>query len=231
MTESSPPAPSLKIRIRVDTSPSIDESPATLDMRRVFLALAALTLIIFAAFGLHGWITNESRGQALVPDTQIAAQPATVVAVQPPAAIVNTAPAPAPATLITSSNAEHAPAAPPNQTNRIIRAVLTDAVRKHRPVQELAGDLPVSAVTKRFYFITDVQNVTTRRLIHRWEYRGKAVAQIPFFPSGKNWTGSSNKQIPTHMQGPWRVVLVDEQGKELTSVAFNYGRVVTAARN
>lgn len=228
MTESSPPAPSLKIRIRVEAAPSIDEAPATLDLRRVFTALVVLALIVYAAFSLYGLISSKSAERALAPDQQVAAPPTALVAAQLPSIVTTEA---APAALSTAQPTESTPASSPNQTNHITRAVLTDAVHKRQPMQELAGDLPVADTTKRFYFITDVQEVTTRRLIHRWEYRGKVVAQIPFFPSGKNWTGSSNKQIPTHMQGPWRVVLVDEHGKELTSLAFNYGRVVTAARN
>ena len=228
MTESSTPAPTLKIRIRFDGAmPSIEEAPATLDMRRVLTALGAVVLIIAAVFGIRSMMKSTAPERLLAPNAEVAARPAEVIALSPPAPVVAAAPP-----HITEAEAmPRAPASSSQQTNRIVRAVLADTLRKHQPIQELAGNLPVSDVTKRFYFFTDVQDVASRRFTHRWEYRGKAVAQIPFTPTGKTWTGSSSKQIPTHMQGAWRVVLVDERGTELTSVAFSYGKELTAAQN
>jgi len=237
MTESSTPAPSLKIRIRVDTAPSIEEAPATLDMRRVLTALGALVLILAAAFGMRGVLKKNSPEPVPTPLAEVTALP---VSAPPPAEeIKKSSPAPVvtpvPRKLATPSTAPAATtrtqASAPDPTNRVVRAVLTDTPRKRQPVQALAGDLPVSDITKRFYFFTEIHDVASRRLTHRWEYRGKAVAQIRFSPSGKNWTGSSSKQIPTHMQGAWRAVLVDEHGTELSSVAFTYGKELTAAQN
>ncbi len=222
MTKASPPAPSLKIRIRVDTAAPTDEAPATLDLGRVLLAaLAALVLIIAATFGLRA-LLKSPRPEPVLASTELAARPPEITTPSPPALEVATA---------SSTVTAHTRASPPNRANQVIRAVLADAVRKHQPVQEFSGDLPAAAVTKRVYFFTEVQNVATRRLTHRWEYRGKAVAQIAFFPGRKTWTGASNKQITPQMQGAWRVVLLDEHGTALSSVAFNYGQELTAAQN
>lgn len=211
MTESTTSPSTLKIRIRIDgAGPPLEAPPAaaaTLDLRRVSIALGVLVLVLAAAiFGIRALLKNDSSPQVQARSTEAVPSPAEAIPTPPPAPVST----PIPASLPSS--------------NRVVRAVLTDTVRKHQPVQALAGNLPVSDVTKRFYFFTDVQNVVSRRFIHRWEYRGKPVAQIPFSTNGKNWAGSSSKQIPTHMQGVWRVVLLDERSAELKSVTFTYGK-------
>ena len=219
MTESTTPASTLKIRIRFDgATPSIEETRPALDPRRVAIALGVLVLILAAIFGIRAMMKKNSPEHVLAPIAEISAPPAVAIASPPAASVITSLPQTAP------PSTPRAEPSPPNQTNRVVRTVLTDTLRKHQPMQALAGILPISDVTKRFYFFTEVQNVSSRRFMHRWEYRGKAVAQIPFSPSGKNWTGSSSKQIPTHMQGAWRVVLVDERSAELNSVTFTYGK-------
>lgn len=216
MTESSTSATTLKIRIRFDGAapPSEpDYAPARFDQRRVMLVVGALALLLAAVFGLRGLMQNHSPEPVRVEDVPIAAlsapEPASVV---PPAV-------------------EAIPPPPLQQTNRVVRAVLTGAPRANASVPELAGEVPAAAGMQRFYFFTEVHAVASRRFKHRWEYRGQAVAQIPFSPKGKKWTGSSSKQIPTHMQGAWRAVLVDDRGAELGSVAFTYGKELTTAQN
>ena len=209
MTESSTPT-TLKIRIRFDGAPPpVEPVPdvARFNQLRVTWVLGALVLILIAGFAIRGVMKNN------LPEPQSA--PVTEVAVLP---MPTSTPLPA----VEISTPTHPP------TNRVIRAALTGSPRQHPPIQELAGELPVADVTKRFYFFTEVHDVASRRFKHRWEYRGKTVAQIPFSPKGKNWTGSSSKQIPTHMQGAWRVVLADEHDAELSSVAFTYGKELTA---
>ncbi len=213
MTESSTPAATLKIRIRFDDdATAVEADDVTLNLRRVAVALL---LILAAAFGIHAVMKNNPPDQAPLPMTQITAPPAVEITPSPTPPLT----APVPAT--------HTQQSSPNQTNRVVRAVLTDTPYKRQTVQSLVGELPAAAAIKRFHFFSEVQNVSSQRFTHRWEYRGKPVAQIVFSPSGKNWAGASSKQIPTHMQGAWRVVLVNESGVELTSVAFTYGKELT----
>ena len=215
MTESSTSATTLKIRIRFDgAAPPIepDSDPARFDQRRIILVLGALALLLAAVLGMRGLMKNNSPEPVRAEDAEVAVLPAPEPASVPLAA-------------------EEIPPPSLKQTNRVVRAELTGAPRKNESVPELAGDLPAAAVTQRFYFFTEVHEVASQRFKHRWEYRGKAVAQISFSPKGKKWTGSSSKQIPTHMQGAWRVVLVDDGGTELGSVAFTYGKELTAVKN
>ncbi len=216
MTESTPSASSLKIRIRFDGAAPMIDAPVeetTLHWGRVTVALI---LFVAAVIGIRSVMKGNSIEPLPAPAVQVALPAAGEVA------------APSPATVVTPVPVTHISAPSPNPTNRVLRAVLTDSPRKGQPLRESSGALPVSDVTKRFYFFTEVQGVASRRFTHRWEYKGKAVAQIPFSTSGKSWTGSSSKQIPTHMQGQWRAVLVDDRGVELSSVAFTYGKELTA---
>lgn len=216
MTESTPSASSIKIRIRFDGAAPLVDAPVeetTLHWGRITVALV---LIVAAIIGIRSVMKNNSTE----PLPTLAAEVAlpAMVEVAPPSQAIVVIPEPV-AHISTPSS---------NPTNRVLRAVLTDSLRKGQPLRESNGALPVSDVTKRFYFFTEVQGVVSRRFTHRWEYKGKAVAQISFSTSVKNWTGSSSKQIPTHMQGQWRAVLVDDHGAELSSVAFTYGKELTA---
>lgn len=228
MTEPSTPASTLKIRIRFDTvAPSSEDDPpppATLNLLRVGVFLGVLVLLVAAIFGIRRMMQQEAPPQVSAPVAEVTSSPAVVTVTPPSAPEINSAPR-------TAAGSSTRQESVPHQTNRVVRAALTGTPRKHQPVQELTGELPASDVTKRFYFFTEVREVTSRLFTHRWEYRGKVVAQIPFSPSGKNWSGSSSKQIPTHMQGAWRVVLADEHGSELESVIFIYGKELTAAQN
>lgn len=215
MTESSTSATTLKIRIRFDGAAPPSEpdcTPARFDQRRVMFVVGALALLLAAVFGLRGLMQNHSPEPVRVEDVQVAVLPALQPASVPP-------------------TVEEIQPPPPQQTNLVVRAVLTGAPRENASVPELAGEVPAAAGMQRFYFFTEVHAVASRRFKHRWEYRGQAVAQIPFSPKGKKWTGSSSKQIPTHMQGAWRAVLVDDRGAELGSVAFTYGKELTTAHN
>lgn len=121
------------------------------------------------------------------------------------------------------------PVATPNsvedhERNRVVRAFLTANMRGHAPGESLSETVPVSDVTKKFYFYTQVADVDAATLTHRWIYRGSTIASIPFKPPrGKEWRASSSKKIPNHMTGEWRVVLVNERGTELASASFTYG--------
>lgn len=215
MTESSTSATTLKIRIRFDGAapPSEpDYAPARFDQRRVMLVVGALALLLATVFGMRSLMKNHSLEPVRVEDVHVAVLPAPQPASAPPAV-------------------EEISPPPLQQTNLVVRAVLTGAPRENASVPELAGEVPAAAGMQRFYFFTEVHAVASRRFKHRWEYRGQAVAQIPFSPKGKKWTGSSSKQIPTHMQGAWRAVLVDDRGVELGSVAFTYGKELTTAQN
>lgn len=216
MTESTPSASSIKIRIRFDGEAPLVGAPVeetTLHWGRV---TAALVLIVATIIGIRSVIKNNSTERLPVPATEVAL-PAVVEV-----------PTSSQATVMIPEPVAHTSIPSPNTTNRVLRAVLTDRLRKGQPLLESSRELPVSGVTKRFYFFTEVQNVASRRFTHRWEYKGKVVAQIPFSTSGKSWEGSSSKQIPTHMQGEWRAVLVNDHGAELSSVAFTYGKELTA---
>lgn len=225
MTESSTSASTLKIRIRIDsgTQSTEDAIPAatTFDRRGMAVMLGAVVLLFIVVFGIRG-LMKSNLPKPAVEDAPL---PLAEINALPGIPSAGSAAVPIPET----EPASNAPL--PDQTNRVVHAVLTDAPRKRKPLQALSGNIPASDVTRRFYFFTEVNAVSSKRFIHRWEYRGKTVAQIPFSPGGKNWSGSSSKQIPTHMQGDWRVVLVDERNTELSGIAFTYGKGLATAQN
>lgn len=228
----------LKIRIRMSgpASPPVVEIPVTTapSLRTpVSFTMAAVVLLI-GGWGL--WALLAQHNDDADESTTVDMQPFITTPSNERSSVAATAlPVPETTQGAPSPAIQKATAAPQSRTpvkspdtasagaNLIVHAVLSDKMRNHRPVTELAGNVPASDVTMRLHFFTEVHDVGSRRFTHRWEYRGKPVAQINFKPSGRNWSAASSKQIPTHMQGEWRVVLADDQGRALTSLDFVYG--------
>lgn len=230
----------LKIRVRLSAPSSASAalvSASAAPVSRAALVVGAVVFVVLCAGGLWTLLTqyedestqpviaaaSESSGESLVESSDVASSALTPLETTPSPTAQN----------IPATTPGHDPGKSPAQftgsANRVVRAVLAAGMRNHLPIKEQGNEVPASDVTQRLYFFTEVHEVSSRRFSHRWEYRGKSVAQINFKPVGKNWKSASSKQIPSHMQGKWRVVLVDDAARDLASVEFIYGAIASAA--
>lgn len=196
---------SLRIRVRIPDGAQ-PVSAAEAETRRVRPAVwVLLTLGMSIGLGTGLWPSPEPK--------PVAENPAPEVGV--PAAVETT-----PAAVPTETAL---PPQPANPHNRVLRALIADSMRGQTPGAELSATIPAAQTTRRFYFFTEVEQPEGKRFAHLWQHEGKTTARIAFQPRNSPWRASSNKRIPSHLQGRWRAVLVDEHDNELASAEFIYG--------
>lgn len=102
----------------------------------------------------------------------------------------------------------------------VSRAVFTSGIVNREPVDQL---VVVDSAIDEVYFFTELKFLTGRTVVHRWEYNGSVVAEVPFNVGGPRWRVYSKKSLLPHQAGQWTVVVVDQQsGWPLLAELFMY---------
>lgn len=70
------------------------------------------------------------------------------------------------------------------------------------------------------YYFTDLRNLEGRTVLHRWEYEGQVISEIPFEVKGPRWRVFSKKVLDPAMTGKWTVVVVDQSGWPIHASIF-----------
>ena len=67
----------------------------------------------------------------------------------------------------------------------------------------------------RATFFTELHGFQGQTVIHRWEWNGQVVAEVPFQVNGPRWRVHSTKQLLPEWVGPLSVSVVDASGQEI----------------
>ncbi len=97
------------------------------------------------------------------------------------------------------------------------RAIFTSAVREREPVDQveaLAND------QRKIFFFTELRGFEGQTALHRWEYKGQVMAEVPFKVRGARWRVWSSKALEPIWTGEWRVSVVDGTGRVVESRRF-----------
>jgi len=130
--------------------------------------------------------------------------------------------APAPPESEPSSATPERAAVPPADTpspGSIGRAAFTTGVVEREPqdsISELAND------RDRVFYFTELHNFVGQTLLHRWEFKGQVMGEVPFQVGGYRWRVYSTKNLEPSWLGEWTVKVVDEAGTILSSQSFEY---------
>jgi len=90
---------------------------------------------------------------------------------------------------------------------------------------------PVDAVTflrndvREILFYTDLRDLSGATVIHRWEYEGEVVAEVPFAVGGNRWRVWSSKSLDPDSIGDWTVSVVAPDGEVLAVETLSYQSV------
>jgi len=136
---------------------------------------------------------------------------------QPPSERLGAAPPPSiskPASTPRTSDSPH-----------IARALFTSAIKGGQPT-DAEGPLVFASGPggRSLYFFTELRGLQGKTVVHRWEYQGQTMLNIPFKIGGNRWRVYSNKKLPSTMTGTWRVVVADSTGAVLGAEEFQYQR-------
>jgi hypothetical protein len=126
--------------------------------------------------------------------------------------------APAPATPAAPAAAAAAPA-PAQTSGSVARAQFTSAVENHEPVDQLTS---LANDKTHIVFFTELKNLASQKVTHRWEYNGKVMSEVSFDVGGDRWRVFSSKTLDPSWTGEWKVSVVDGNGATLSANTFTY---------
>jgi hypothetical protein len=110
--------------------------------------------------------------------------------------------------------------AQPAQLERSIsRATFTTGILEREPrdmIETLGND------SRMVYYFTEAAGLEGTTLIHRWEYQGRVMAEVPIEIGGPRWRVYSTKNLEPGWTGEWQVSAVDESGTVLETTTFEY---------
>jgi len=114
--------------------------------------------------------------------------------------------------------AQTQPAAAP-AVGVVARAAITNGIAEREPIDALNR---VTNDHETIYFFTELRDFTDQEVIHRWSYRGKTMAEVPFQVAGSRWRVWSTKKMNAAWLGPWKVEVVSAHGEIFETSRFEY---------
>ncbi len=106
----------------------------------------------------------------------------------------------------------------PAETGRVARSAFTTGVADREPADELST---LSNDVDRVLYFTDLRGLGGRTVVHRWQYKGEVVAEVPFAVGGPRWRVHSSKTLDPTWLGEWTVSVVVD-GEVIASEGFSY---------
>ena len=79
------------------------------------------------------------------------------------------------------------------------------------------------------YFHSELLGLNGSKVLHRWEFNGQTMAEVPFQVGADRWRVWSSKRLDPVWLGEWRASVVDADGRVLASETFRYTASVPAA--
>ncbi|NOY73739.1 MAG: DUF2914 domain-containing protein [Gammaproteobacteria bacterium] len=107
-----------------------------------------------------------------------------------------------------------------NLSGQVPRAQFTSAIIDREPIDSV---LMLKNDIGKIYYFSELVNLKGKQVIHRWEYKGKMMAEVKFTVTSNRWRAYSSKILSPQLTGEWSVVVTDETGWPLKTSLFEYG--------
>jgi len=95
----------------------------------------------------------------------------------------------------------------------------TTAVEDREPVDAIAF---LENEARSIIFYSDIRGYSGSTLLHRWEYQGQVMAEVPFVIGGDRWRVWSSKELLPAWIGDWTVSVVKADGEVIAAESFSY---------
>lgn len=103
----------------------------------------------------------------------------------------------------------------------VARAQLSNGIYRREPTEKPAAPIMVPGPgSRKLYYFTELRGLEGQTIRHRWIYDGRTVATLRFRVGGDRWRLYSSKNLSTRMDGEWRVVAEDPNGRVLSESRF-----------
>ena len=108
----------------------------------------------------------------------------------------------------------------------VTRAIIASGVADHEPVDDLGAYVALkNKGYQKIFFFTEMRNFSDGKVIHRWKYKGKILADVPLRVARSwGWRTYSSKELLPHMTGDWTVSVIDARGQILATRMFTFDR-------
>jgi hypothetical protein len=106
------------------------------------------------------------------------------------------------------------------------RASCPSEIIDREPVDRLAE---LSNDGQVIYFHTELLGLGGSEVIHRWEFNGQTMAEVPFRVGADRWRVWSSKRLDRVWLGDWTAKVVTADGRVLASETFRYTGAAPAA--
>ncbi len=123
--------------------------------------------------------------------------------------------------LTTACSTTHSGTKAKKPVGYVKRAVFTTKIKNREPtnnIRKLGND------RQKIYFFTDLRGMKGQKVRHRWIYKGKVRAEVPFKVKGQRWRVYSSKKLSRGWLGDWTVLTVDRYGRTLSRNSFTYSK-------
>lgn len=100
-------------------------------------------------------------------------------------------------------------------------AQFTTEIEDQEPVDSISF---LDTQQSEIIFFTDVQGFAGETLVHRWEYQGQVMSEVPFEVQEDHWRGWSSKQLLPDWVGDWTVSVVKSDGEVIAAESFSYSQ-------
>ncbi len=101
----------------------------------------------------------------------------------------------------------------------VVRSAFTTAVQGHEPVDKISE---LSTDTKKIYYFTELRDMSGQIAKHRWEYKGKVMAEVEFNVKGPRWRVWSSKSLVPQWTGEWAVSVLNGANEVIGKDTFQY---------
>ena len=102
---------------------------------------------------------------------------------------------------------------------QLVRAPFSTRIEEREPTD------PIEQLTTAFdhvFFFTELVGRQGEEILHRWEYAGELVAEVPLAILGPRWRVYSSKRLPSDATGTWTVTVVGSSGEVLAQRVLEY---------
>ena len=102
---------------------------------------------------------------------------------------------------------------------KVADGTITSAIENQMPVDRIES---YRADFGKLYCFTRIVGAQEDTVItHVWYYQDDELARVPLPIRSADWRTYSSKRVLPQWAGEWRVVVLDEEGNEITTIPFN----------